>query len=151
MTNDLISFSCQHLCTEDYVVIWLRDIKSFMDTMIFIVFKTYWLLVVTNISTRGHCLKLFKPTICTGIRGHSFTVWIVNPRNPPPESVVTARSVNSLKNRLDDHWTELNSGYSLQLSTRYTIRLMYKDLDIWSFILSASRILQFYYILFYED
>jgi ribonuclease P/MRP protein subunit RPP40 len=55
-------------------------------------------------STRGHSLKLAKPTVMKTPRSHSFSVRIVNDWNSLPEAAVNAESVNVFKNEVDRYW-----------------------------------------------
>ena len=55
-------------------------------------------------TTRGHSLKLVKNRNKTRVRNNFFSQRVVNVWNDLPEAVVSAPSINSLKNRLDKHW-----------------------------------------------
>ena len=57
-----------------------------------------------NTQTRGHSKRLEKPRVNTSLRMRSFSMRIINEWNSLPEEVVTAPSVNTFKNRLDNHW-----------------------------------------------
>ena len=57
-----------------------------------------------NHGTRGHHLKLKKPQVSRLFRQHFFTIRVINNWNNLPDHVVSAPSVNTFKNRLDDHW-----------------------------------------------
>lgn len=57
-----------------------------------------------NSKTRGHSLKLKKPSVKTTMRQHYFSVRVVNAWNSLPEEVVSAPSLNAFKNRLDKAW-----------------------------------------------
>ena len=54
--------------------------------------------------TRGHSLKLAKNWCRTALRAHAFSQRVVNLWNNLSEETVTASSVNSFKNRLDQEW-----------------------------------------------
>ena len=54
--------------------------------------------------TRGHHLKLNKPSCFTKARRNFFAVRVINNWNSLPQSVVSADSINSFKNALDKHW-----------------------------------------------
>ena len=54
--------------------------------------------------TRGHNLKLLKPTVRLDSRKYSFSVRVINDWNKLPSEVVMAESLNCFKNRLDKHW-----------------------------------------------
>ena len=56
------------------------------------------------VSTRGHSLKLAKPTAMKTPRTHSFSVRVVNDWNSLPEAAVNAESANAFKNEVDRHW-----------------------------------------------
>ena len=57
--------------------------------------------------TRGHRWKLQKPRARTFTRRNAFSTRIVNDWNSLPPSVVAAETVNTFKNRLDKHWTNI--------------------------------------------
>ena len=56
-----------------------------------------------NINTRGHSLKLQKNFSRTNIRKYSFSNRIIDSWNSLPESIASAPSINTFKNRLDRH------------------------------------------------
>ena len=59
----------------------------------------------SNRISRGHNLKLYKgPSPNTDLRKNFFSVRIINIWNSLPQEVVSAPSINSFKNRLDNHW-----------------------------------------------
>ena len=66
----------------------------------------------TGQRTRGHHLKLRKPTAVKEVRRHHLGVRAVNEWNGLPEEVVSAPSLNALKSRLDKHWK--NRMYDLE-------------------------------------
>jgi len=57
-----------------------------------------------NSITRGHNLKLVNSRCHYDLRKYSFTVRIVNTWNSLPESVITAGTIDTFKNRLDKFW-----------------------------------------------
>ena len=57
-------------------------------------------------STRGHPLKLLKPSPRLHFRQAFFSHREVNLWNSLPEPVVTAPTLNSFKNRLDRAWSD---------------------------------------------
>ena len=61
----------------------------------------------TGNNTRGHSLKLKKKRFRTQRQAHIFSNRVVDDWNSLPTDVVTAPSINSLKNRLDKHWQHL--------------------------------------------
>jgi hypothetical protein len=54
--------------------------------------------------TRGHSLKLVKNRCRTETRKNFFTNRVVDVWNNLPNSVVTAKNVETFKRRLDKHW-----------------------------------------------
>ena len=56
--------------------------------------------------TRGHKHKIFKKHCRTNIRKFSFSQRVVDYWNNLPSEVVEARTVNSFKSRLNDHWKD---------------------------------------------
>ena len=68
-------------------------------------------------NTRGHPLKLEKKRSNKQIRSKSFTQRSVNLWNRLPHNVVLADSLNSFKNRLDNHWShqDLVTNYKAQI------------------------------------
>ena len=55
-------------------------------------------------STRGNSLKIFKPRSRLKVRSSVFSNRVVDVWNSLPNSVVTAPSLNSFKSRLNKHW-----------------------------------------------
>ena len=55
-------------------------------------------------NNRGHSLKLKTQYSRLKLRHDFFSLRIVEPWNSLPESVISAPSINSFKNRLDHHW-----------------------------------------------
>lgn len=62
-----------------------------------------------NVRLRGHSKKLVKPPCASNPRKHFLPNRVVNVWNSIPETVVSAPSVNSFKNRLDTHFRTLKS------------------------------------------
>jgi hypothetical protein len=58
----------------------------------------------SNNNLRGHTHKLFKPRVNSDLRKFSFSVRVVDTWNNLPDELVTADSLNSFKNRLDNLW-----------------------------------------------
>ena len=56
--------------------------------------------------TRGHCFKVRKRHNRLKIRNNLFGPRVINSWNSLPASVVNASSINSFKNKLDDHWKD---------------------------------------------
>ena len=65
--------------------------------------------------TRGHSLKLKKPSVKTSVRENFFSIRIVNAWNSLPDDVVTAPTLNAFKNRLDKVWSQ----YKYDLSSNW--------------------------------
>lgn len=65
-----------------------------------------------TINTRGHSMKLRKPSCNLSTRLKFFTYRVVDEWNKLPEEIVTAPTINSFKNRLDKLWR--NYAYSLE-------------------------------------
>ena len=61
----------------------------------------------TDRRTRGHKLRLVKVRSRLEIRRNFFSQRVVNSWNELPDIVVEAETVNSFKNRLDKHWSEI--------------------------------------------
>ena len=57
-----------------------------------------------NRANRGHSLHLEKRRTTTALRQHTFAHRVVNTWNALPANIVEAPSVNTFKNRLDEHW-----------------------------------------------
>ena len=54
--------------------------------------------------TRGHTLKLIKPQVNSNMRLHSFSRRVINIWNSLPESVISAETIDTFKNRLNEYW-----------------------------------------------
>ena len=63
--------------------------------------KSLYQIDTTN-KLRSHCYKLIKPRVNTTMFQNFFTNRIITPWNSLPEEVVTASSLNSFKNKLDN-------------------------------------------------
>ena len=61
--------------------------------------------------TRGHQFKLTKAHCRLNIRQHSFSQRVINTWNNLPEEIVTAKTTNSFKNRLDQRWRDHPARY----------------------------------------
>ena len=57
--------------------------------------------------TRGHCYKVDFPKANSRIRRNHLSYSAVSDWNKLPSWVVEADSVNSFKNSIDKHWSEL--------------------------------------------
>ena len=69
-----------------------------------------------NPNLRGHSKALKKTRSSEILRVNSFTRRIVNTGNNLPETVVSAPSVNSFKNRLDRLWEKEDVKYNFKSS-----------------------------------
>ena len=56
---------------------------------------------------RGHTMELVVSRPRLDIRKYSFSHRVVAEWNRLPEHIVTAPSVNTFKNRLDEHWRDM--------------------------------------------
>ena len=70
--------------------------------------------VVNRASTRGNPYKLFTQRPRLDVRKHSFSVRVAKVWNSLPEKVVMAKSVDSFKNRLDNHWKDQDILYNFK-------------------------------------
>ena len=59
---------------------------------------------MSELSTRGNSLKIFKPWSRLKVRSSVFSNRVVDVWNSLPNSVATAPSLNLFKSRLDKHW-----------------------------------------------
>ena len=62
--------------------------------------------------SRGHSLKLFAQRANKELRKHSFGVRIVQIWNDLPEAVISAKTLNTFKNRLDKYWQDQDVLYN---------------------------------------
>jgi len=72
-------------------------------------------------NTRGHSLKLCKPTAKRNIKKYYFTSRVVEIWNDLPDNVISATNVNMFKNRLDKHWKDHISKFNI-CNWRSTLR-----------------------------
>ena len=68
---------------------------------------------------RGHSLKLFKPRSCSKLKLNRFSHRVVNTWNSLPEEVVSADSINSFKNRLNNFWKDDPGKFDPLFATYY--------------------------------
>ena len=61
--------------------------------------------------TQGHTLKLERTFAHLDVRKYFFSNRVVDTWNSLPEEVVSAPSVNTFKNKLDNYWKKLPSVY----------------------------------------
>ena len=69
-------------------------------------FLKLWKDEATRPPSRGNSLKLFPQFAHLNVRKHSFSSRIVKAWNSLPEKVILAPSVDSFKNRLDNHFKD---------------------------------------------
>ena len=69
---------------------------------------------------RGHSLKLFTQRAKLNLRKHLFPIRITEPWNSLPDTVVTAKSLNSSKTRLDKFWYNQDIVYDFEAPLRIT-------------------------------
>ena len=65
----------------------------------------------TTSITRGHTLKLFKPSATTRLRSDFLSSRAVDHWNKLPNYIVNASSTNNFKKLIDDYWTDLLYNY----------------------------------------
>ena len=70
-------------------------------------------------STRGNCMKLFKPHSRLNIRSKFFTQRVITSWNNLPDEVITANSVECFKSKLDKYWGQIGHGYEQRLTAYY--------------------------------
>ncbi len=85
-------------------------------------------------TTRGHSLKLLKPSPRLRSRQAFFTQRFVNLWNSLPESAVTAPTVNSFKNRLDRAWLDVpfRYDYKSETDTSHAHKHFYRGCHQWA-------------------
>ena len=66
-------------------------------------FLTPWNEATSSDGLRGHSKKLFLKRSNSSIRQNAFSIRIVQFWNSLPEEIVSASSVDSFKNQLDEH------------------------------------------------
>jgi hypothetical protein len=69
-------------------------------------FIKLWKDMSIRTGVRGNSLKLYPQRARTELRKNSFAIRVAKTWNNLPESIVTAPTVNTFKNRLDKHWRE---------------------------------------------
>ena len=80
--------------------------------------------------TRGHPLKLAKHSFNKSVRQHYFGLRVVNHWNGLPASVVTAPTLNTFKNRLDQTWNRHPLRFDPSESESYRAPTSRTELDI---------------------
>jgi len=76
--------------------------------------------VNTDTRTRAHTKKLVVKRCHYDVRKYSFCNRVVNIWNSLPNSVITATSVNSFKNRLDTFWADQDVLYNYNYKANIT-------------------------------
>ena len=61
---------------------------------------------VSDSSTRGYDLKIYKPRCNKYIRQHSFSLRVIEEWNSLPEDVVSSNTVFQFKSKLDKLWID---------------------------------------------
>jgi len=69
--------------------------------------QSFFQLATDSHNVRGHSLKLFLPRCSTTVRKTFFSTRVVSYWNALPQHAIEAPSVNSFKNRLDKHWSDM--------------------------------------------
>ena len=70
-------------------------------------------------STRGNCMKLFKPHTRLNIRSKFFTQRVITSWNSLPDEVIAANSIGCFKSKLDKYWGQIGHGYEQRLTAYY--------------------------------
>ena len=73
----------------------------------------------TREGSRGHSLQLQKPRANLRIRQQSFSHRVINTWNNLQDNVVNAESINSFKNRLNNHWKDDPGKFDSSIVTFY--------------------------------
>ena len=69
-------------------------------------FLKLWKDMAPRTGTRGHPFKLYPQQARTSLRKNSFALRVVDVWNSLPSYVVTSKTVNTFKNRLDKYWSD---------------------------------------------
>ena len=87
-----------------------------------------------NTSTRGHSLKLKKQRHRLDIRKYFFTNRVVEIWNSLPESVVTSKTLNTFKNRMDRFWANQPMLYNYEedyiTNTGREMRMIVNEIEL---------------------
>ena len=73
-------------------------------------------------TVRGNSKKLFNQRPKLDIRKYSFAVRIINMWNSLPENVISAKTTNTFKNRLDKYWANQEVVYNYKCDLSYVNR-----------------------------
>ena len=71
---------------------------------------------VPDSRTRGHSLKLLKRRFRRKLSKYSFSRRVVGMWNSLPDDTISAQTVDTFENRLDDHWSKLEVKYDFDLA-----------------------------------
>ena len=70
-----------------------------------------WKDMAPRSSIRGNSLKLYPQRARTQLRKYSFAMRVVKYWNSLPEKIVTSKTLNTFKNRLDKYWEDQDLVY----------------------------------------
>ena len=90
-------------------------------------FVKLWKDMTSRTGVQGNSLKIFPQRARTEIRKNSFVLRIVKTWNCLPDSVITAPTTNTFKNRLDKYWANQDILYD---DHRTTITGMGNEIEV---------------------
>ena len=101
--RDWRNLNCWHLKKGEFVLTLLKFTKSLtkLNRLSTVSFDTFFEFS-TNITTRGHSLKLAKRRVTTDLRLHFFSEQVINIWNSLDEKTVKSSSLNVFKGILND-------------------------------------------------
>ena len=85
-----------------------------------------WKDMAPRSSIRGNSLKLYPQRARTQLRKYSFAMKVVKYWNSLPEKIVTSKTLNTFKNRLDKYWEDQDLVYE---DFKADIKLEGRDVD----------------------
>jgi hypothetical protein len=85
-----------------------------------------WKDMTPRSSIRGNSLKLYHQRARTQLRKYSFAMRVVKYWNSLPEKIITSKTLNTFKNRLDKHWEDQDLVYE---DFKADIKLEGRDVD----------------------
>ena len=85
-----------------------------------------WKDMAPRSSIRGNSLKLYPQRTRTQVRKYSFAMRVVKYWNSLPEKIVTSKTLNTFKNRLDKYWEDQDLVYE---DFKAEIKLEGRDVD----------------------
>ena len=85
-----------------------------------------WIDMAPRSSIRGNSLKLCPQRARTQLRKYSFAMRVVKYWNSLPEKIVTSKTLNTFKNRLDKYWEDQDLVYE---DFKADIKLEGRDVD----------------------